>query len=93
MIRLGSRKDGNTEAYSIPISVVEPAAEYHNVLKKTINNNTAKESLLTILFDELCQFTMKFKNNVVKRFNFRLMQDCEPLKVSYIYIYIYIYIL
>ena len=90
MIRLGNRKDGNTAEHSIPISVVEKAAEDYNVLKKTIYNKAAKELLLPILLDELCQCTMKFKNDVVKCFTFRLMKDGEPLKVSYIYIYIYI---
>ena len=42
MIRLGNRKDGNTAEHSIPISVVEKAAEDHNVLKKTIYNKAAK---------------------------------------------------
>ena len=42
MIRLGNRKDGNTSEHSILISVVEKAAEDHNVLKKTIYNKAAK---------------------------------------------------
>ena len=77
LIRLLNRKDGNCSRYSIPLAVVEKAAEEYDVLAKTLYNNRAKSLLQPLLNDELHMFVMRFANDA-KCLAVRFIRDGKP---------------
>ena len=79
LIRLLNRMDGNCAKYSIPLAVVEKAAEDYAVLAKTLYNRRAKDLLEPLLNDELHMFVMRFVNDV-KCLAVRFIRDGKPTK-------------
>jgi hypothetical protein len=77
LIHLLNRMDGNCAKYSIPLAVVEKAAEDYTVLAKTLYNKRAKSLLEPLLNDELHMFVMPFVNGA-KCLAVRLIRDGKP---------------
>jgi hypothetical protein len=77
LIRLLNRMDGNCAKYSIPLAVVEKAAEEYAVLAKTLYNKRGKRLLEPLLNDELHMFVMRFANDT-KCLAVRFIRDGKP---------------
>jgi hypothetical protein len=77
LIRLLNRMDGNCAKYSIPLAVVEKAAEDYTVLAKTLYNKRAKSLLEPLLNDELHMFVMRFVNDA-KCLAIRFIRNRKP---------------
>jgi hypothetical protein len=77
LIRLLNRIDGNCSRYSIPLAVVEKAAEEYDVLAKTLYNNRGRGLLEPLLNDELYMFVMRFANDA-KCLAVRFIRDGKP---------------
>jgi hypothetical protein len=77
LIRLLNRMDGNCSRYSIPLAVVEKAAEEYDVLAKTLYNNRGRGLLEPLLNDELYMFVMRFTNDA-KCLAVRFIRDGKP---------------